>query len=267
MNLAASRTGGLSVQINPDEDVAWRAFEVFSKLHSPRLVNVKVESVKPKAESGDAQELKSEISNLKSEIPVPHFLLFSDTISQGKRSRPSAEWPKGKSAEEITVTATLNGQPWSQTVAVENIKEQASYLPRHWAKLEIDRLLAENAAANRESIVALSKSMYVMSPFTSLLVLENDEMYTQFNVDRGRKDHWAMYSCPDQIPVVVENGNAIVPTDSTIERESVASASGNPDVFSTIVRIPQLSWPMPSPSQNHVNQFGWYPLYRSRPHS
>ena len=46
--------------------------------------------------------------------------------------------------------------------------------------------------------------MYVMTPFTSLLVLENEDMYTQYKVDRGRKDHWAMYPCPEKIPVVYE---------------------------------------------------------------
>ena len=46
--------------------------------------------------------------------------------------------------------------------------------------------------------------MYVMTPFTSLLVLENEEMYQQFKVDRGRKDHWAMYPCPDKIPIIYE---------------------------------------------------------------
>ena len=46
--------------------------------------------------------------------------------------------------------------------------------------------------------------MYVMTPFTSLLVLENEAMYKQFKVDRGRKDHWAMYPCPAKIPVVYE---------------------------------------------------------------
>ena len=46
--------------------------------------------------------------------------------------------------------------------------------------------------------------MYVMSPFTSLLVLETEAMYEQFKVDRGRKDHWAMYGAPAQIPFVAE---------------------------------------------------------------
>ena len=43
-----------------------------------------------------------------------------------------------------------------------------------------------------------------MSPFTSLLVLENEAMYKQYNVERGRKDHWAAYPCPDRIPIVTE---------------------------------------------------------------
>src|SRR5262245_38250024 len=46
--------------------------------------------------------------------------------------------------------------------------------------------------------------MYVMTPFTSLLVLENEDMYKQYKVDRGRKDHWALYPCPDKIKVVHE---------------------------------------------------------------
>src|SRR5262249_23601750 len=49
-----------------------------------------------------------------------------------------------------------------------------------------------------------SKAMYVMTPFTSLLVLENEDLYTQYKVDRGRKDHWAMYAAPQKIPVVYE---------------------------------------------------------------
>ena len=84
------------------------------------------------------------------------------------------------------------------------VAEQADYLPRTWAKLEIDRLVADGAEKNKARIIELSKAMYVMSPFTSLLVLENEEMYAQYHVDRGRKDHWAMYACPERIPVVNE---------------------------------------------------------------
>ena len=88
---------------------------------------------------------------------------------------------------------------------MKDVAARADYLPRTWAKLEIDRLLAdERRRATRPSIVELSKAMYVMTPFTSLLVLENEEMYQEYKVDRGRKDHWAMYPCPQKIPVVFE---------------------------------------------------------------
>ncbi|MCI0380086.1 MAG: hypothetical protein L0215_21085, partial [Gemmataceae bacterium] len=57
---------------------------------------------------------------------------------------------------------------------------------------------------HKDEIVALSKAMYVMTPFTSLLVLEHEDLYTQYKVDRGRKDHWALYPAPAKIPVVYE---------------------------------------------------------------
>jgi predicted Zn-dependent protease len=87
---------------------------------------------------------------------------------------------------------------------VKGVAEHAEYLPRTWAQLEIDRLLAEDAVKHKEKIIGLSKAMYVMSPFTSLLVLENEDMYVQYKVDRGRQDHWALYPCPATILVVYE---------------------------------------------------------------
>ncbi len=104
----------------------------------------------------------------------------------------------------MTISGRLNGEPFECNLPVRDPVAGANYLPRIWAKLQIDRLLAENPQANKEQVIALSIAMYVMSPFTSLIVLENDQMYEQYNVDRGRKDHWALYPCPEQIEVVRE---------------------------------------------------------------
>src|SRR5207302_4179566 len=104
----------------------------------------------------------------------------------------------------IHVNGMLAGKPFKQVLKVANETTGAGYLPRTWAKLEIDRLLADNPLKHKKAIVELSKAMYVMTPFTSLLVLENEDMYTQYKVDRGRKDHWAMYDLPAKIPVVFE---------------------------------------------------------------
>jgi hypothetical protein len=44
----------------------------------------------------------------------------------------------------------------------------------------------------------------VVTPYTSLIVLENDEMYARYKVERGRKDHWALYDAPKEMEVVRE---------------------------------------------------------------
>ena len=113
-----------------------------------------------------------------------------------------ASRPARPCRESVTVSGTLEGKTFARSLPVKDVAANAGYLPRTWARLEIDRLLAENAVANKARIVQLSMASYVMTPFTSLLVLENEQMYAQFGVDRGRKDHWAMYPCPATIPVL-----------------------------------------------------------------
>ena len=44
--------------------------------------------------------------------------------------------------DSVTITGILDGKPWSRELSVKNVTEQADYLPRTWAKLEIDRLPA-----------------------------------------------------------------------------------------------------------------------------
>jgi len=183
MRAAAARTGGYFTQINPDEDVAWRAFDLVSTLNAPRLVNVRVSEPTGRA----------------------RFLGGTDAVAHGEeiwavaRIEPGGEMPRS-----VTVTGKLGDAEYARTFRVQDIRGGAGYLPRIWARMEIDRLLAEDAKTHRDRIVELSKAMYVMSPFTSLLVLENEQMYEQYKVDRGRKDHWALYPCPETIPVVHE---------------------------------------------------------------
>ncbi len=222
MKAAAARTGGYFTQINPDENVAWRGFELLSTLNTPRLLDVKVSS-----EPGKAR-----------------WLLFADSAAEGEEvcavTRLAAGAPP---LQALTVAGTLDGKDWSQQVPVANVAPGADYLPRFWAKLEIDRLLADDAKANKPGIIALSKAMYVMSPFTSLLVLENEAMYAQYKVDRGRKDHWALYPAPAQIKVVRERlpGRGGGP-----EATETGKKPGPAQVLNTILmRIPPqfLRWP------------------------
>jgi ferric-dicitrate binding protein FerR (iron transport regulator) len=183
MKAAAERTGGFVTQINPDEPIAWRAIELASTLRSPRLLDLQVTA--PGSEES--------------------FRVFERTLAQGEelaaiiRIDEQTELP-----EEVKITGLLNDRHFERTIKVRNVTPNAGYLPRTWAKLEIERLLTEDAQKHKPRIIALSKAMYVMTPFTSLLVLENEDMYQQFKVDRGRQDHWAPYPTPLTIPVVYE---------------------------------------------------------------
>lgn len=182
MKAAAERSGGHFAQINPDEPVAWKAFDFLATLRLPRWQELRVTDDQKRT-----------------------WLLHDSAIAAGEElcavARQKLDEPIPQS---VTVRGTLDGRAFEQKIAVEALDSGAGYLPRTWAKLEIDRLLAEDSTKNKPTIVELSKSMYVMSPFTSLLVLETEQMYKDFKVDRGRKDHWAMYPCEQKIPVVFE---------------------------------------------------------------
>ncbi|MHC4179430.1 MAG: VIT domain-containing protein, partial [Planctomycetota bacterium] len=192
MKTAAGRTGGYFTQINPDEQVTWRALELLATLNTPRLLGIEVVD-KAADRSGDTAEQLT-------------FLCYADSLAQGEELCAIARFDDGRGLPEaVEVTGRLDGKRHSETIAVGDVAEGADYLPRIWAKLEIDRLVALGAVENKVRIIELSKAMYVMSPFTSLLVLENEQMYEQYKVDRGRKDHWALYPCPEKIPVVYES--------------------------------------------------------------
>jgi len=196
MKSAAGKTGGHFTQINPDEKVAWRAFELLSTLNAPRLLEI----------------------SAKSERKNARWLSFAETIAHGQEIAAVTRIPMtGKLPQSVTIRGMIDGEEFEQTLDVDGIAENAGYLPRIWARREIDRLVAAGAEKHKDDIIALSKAMYVMSPFTSLLVLEDEAMYEQFAIDRGRKDHWALYPAPPTIDVVYEPGPAGPVTDDPIE--------------------------------------------------
>jgi tetratricopeptide (TPR) repeat protein len=187
MKTAAERSGGYFTQINPDEPISWRAFDLAATLRTLP------------AGPGASPEVSLPAAG---QLKTPAFLYVSRSLAPGEelcavtRLSERAALPR-----EVLVSL---GEGEAVAVPVKDAAEGADYLPRIWAKLEIDRLLAEDAVKNKEAIIALSKAMYVMTPYTSLLVLENEDMYVQYKVDRGRKDRWALYQAPKKIPVVYE---------------------------------------------------------------
>jgi ferric-dicitrate binding protein FerR (iron transport regulator)/tetratricopeptide (TPR) repeat protein len=243
MKAAADRSRGYVTQINPDEPVSWRAFELFGALNAPRLLNVQVVDNTEKV----------------------RFLTCAGSLAQGEELCAAACTGSVRDPlpESLTVSGTLDGKPYHQVVPVRDVADHADYLPRTWAKLEIDRLLAEDATANRNRIVALSKSMYVMTPFTSLLVLEDRQMYAQYGVDTGRNDHWAMYPCPETIPVVRER-LAGKPAAPPVQAAAAVRPSVEQVLESILVHVPPqaLRWPGQGDATGGRRAVTAYEVYR-----
>src|SRR5205823_1116668 len=60
-----------------------------------------------------------------------------------------------------------------------------SFIPRLWARMHLDRLLEQGTSeAIKDEIIALSEEYQIITPYTSLLVLETDADRERFKVKR-----------------------------------------------------------------------------------
>lgn len=99
--------------------------------------------------------------------------------------------------DRVTLRGRCRGRPWQQTWKANwGECQDAGYLPQRWARMEVARLLESEEEGYQEAIVALSKRAFVMSPFTSLIVLEDDAMHERFGIPLEAQDHWARFEAP-----------------------------------------------------------------------
>jgi len=131
MKAAAGRTGGYFTQINPDDEVAWRSFELSSLLNAPRLLNVSVT-----AETDDGADAAS----------AARWLNYAETVVDGEQICAVTRLAAGERLpERVVVSGTCQGHPWKQTVRVRRPRAGAEYLPRRRARRGIARLRADGA--------------------------------------------------------------------------------------------------------------------------
>ena len=206
LDALANATGGYSTTIDLADDLGWRAFDLVAALHTTRVTGVDAHFV-------DAAGAL-----------VPAALYpRSAQLADGEELELVGKLAGGGTPVAIEVSGTREGQAWHQRVALDRAKAGASYLPRLWAQRHIAARLLEKhepvaippcvasktAACPSESdlrdqrdevirkdVVALGKKYFLLSRHTSLLVLENDEMYAQYGVAKGRGDTWAPYALP-----------------------------------------------------------------------
>ncbi|MDP6356298.1 MAG: hypothetical protein QF473_14405, partial [Planctomycetota bacterium] len=106
----------------------------------------------------------------------------------------------------LLLRGKIGGRDFERRYSLAEAEQKAEFIPRFWAKRHIDEML-KYGEEHKDEIIRLSKQYYVMTPYTSLIVLENEAMYKEFKVERGRKDHWALYPAPKTIEVVKEPVN------------------------------------------------------------
>jgi hypothetical protein len=99
------------------------------------------------------------------------FSLFVPAGPDGRVALPSP-----------TLTGTVAGEPFTRAISLAGAVP-ARDVAKRWATAKIE-LLERDGDAHREPIVALSLAHGVMSRFTSLLVLENDEAYARMQIAR-----------------------------------------------------------------------------------
>ncbi len=184
----AAATDGMFVAINPGEDLAWRTFDLVAALQTPRVVGLTARFV-------DAAGQPMEDADT---------IVSARQLADGEQLTLTARSPSSAVPAAVELSGQVHGAPWSRRVALSRAERTAAYLPRLWAQGRIDMLLEQGATEHRKEITKLGLAHYLMTPFTSLLVLENDAMYKKYAVSRDGGSRWAAYPAPAKIKVVRE---------------------------------------------------------------
>jgi Flp pilus assembly protein TadD len=86
---------------------------------------------------------------------------------------------------EIVVTGMQGDREMKLTskVSLKDAEQGNSFIPRLWARMYLDSLLQQgNSQAIQDEIIALSEEYHIITPYTSLLVLESDADRERFKV-------------------------------------------------------------------------------------
>ncbi|MDH3719817.1 MAG: hypothetical protein OES79_16975, partial [Planctomycetota bacterium] len=96
--------------------------------------------------------------------------------------------PEGTDQQgEVIVTGTQNGKPvrFSSDISLKDDDKGNSFIPRLWSRMHLDQLLQQGDSQSiKDEIIALSEEFHIITPYTSLLVLETDEDRERFKVKR-----------------------------------------------------------------------------------
>lgn len=167
---AVSRAGGGSLrQIGGEQTPQEIAFELLNEIAQPGLKNLKVEFRGLQVAAVYPDKLPN-LAAGKQQILIGRYL------------------PQGKNQTgEILITGEQGGKTvrFASRVQLTNAEKGNSFIPRLWGRAHLDHLLAQGSNSFiQDQIIALSEEFHIITPYTSLLVLESDEDRERFGVKR-----------------------------------------------------------------------------------
>jgi hypothetical protein len=132
------------------------------------------------------RDLKVEFSGIRVAKVYPEKL---PNLAPGTQQVIMARYlPEGDDQSgELVVTGKLGRKNVSYRIpiSIKAADEGNSFIPRLWARQHLDHLLEQGSGPEiRDEIIQLSERFHLMTPYTSLLVLESDADRERFKVKR-----------------------------------------------------------------------------------
>jgi hypothetical protein len=164
----ATGAGGLAAFVSTEDSFSRQA-----QLMRQKLIRPAIERLRVKFQGANVSDVEpQQIGDLFYGTPIR---VFGRYASAGSVS--------------VTLSGQVQGGQWKQTVDMylPETDEGNSEIERMWAQKRVGRLLGSERAgegSNRDEIVRLCEGYSIVSPYASMLVLENDAEYKRWKIEQ-----------------------------------------------------------------------------------
>jgi hypothetical protein len=165
------RSGGFYVPLKVDEGQEEAAFQLGLSLQSPLI---------------ESPLLKSEALSDIYPTQLGSLLPGQEVFVHGRITSP---FSKGGELR-VSLSATLAGAPFSRSFDLRLPKQLDAdpAVGRFWARARLDYLLTQpQSDVQQREVINLAQTWTLMSPYTSFLVLESNEDYKRYDIDRSKR--------------------------------------------------------------------------------
>jgi len=175
----ASLGGGSVRQITGERTPQAVALELLGEISKPTIRDLKVQFTGIRT----ARVYPGELPNL---AAGTQQILLGRYLPEG-RDQQGEVIVTGVQGHATNLRSVPGAQPvrFQARVSLADAEQGNSFIPRLWARMHLDALLEQGAsAAIKDEIIALSEEYNIITPYTSLLVLESDADRERFKVNR-----------------------------------------------------------------------------------